>query len=440
MHIIIILVTYILSAINSLNLHQTNHNQEMKIAIQGCCHGDLDKIYATIEHIQNTQSTKIDLLICCGDFQAIRNEYDLYCINMPRKYLSYKDFYKYYNGERVAPVPTLFIGGNHEASNYLWELYYGGYVAPNIYYMGHSGVIVFNGLRIAGLSGIYKQYSYNKPYTEVPPYNDSSIRSTYHARSFEIFKLLQMQQLISDESDTIDVMLSHDWPANITKYGDKDRLIQEKPYFRQDIEKGELGSPASGSLLFALKPKYWFSGHLHCKFTAIVPHDETRNTKFLALDKCLPQHDFLQIVDIPVANPNTNGFEYDLNWLSIVRATNRYLITPYHFIRDENEKTVAFNIIQCRQDKLEKEELLTHKQWVLQNVSDRSIPISNFVAHAPMYSPDKSYPPVIGYDYTTTDNPQTKQLLSKLQIENYIARHTQIVQETGVKNEEEIEI
>jgi lariat debranching enzyme len=26
----------------------------------------------------------------------------------------------------VAPYPTLFIGGNHEACNYLWELYYGG--------------------------------------------------------------------------------------------------------------------------------------------------------------------------------------------------------------------------------------------------------------------------------------------------------------------------
>lgn len=33
------------------------------------------------------------------------------------------------------------------------ELYYGGWVAPNIYYTGHSGVINFAGLRIAGLSG-----------------------------------------------------------------------------------------------------------------------------------------------------------------------------------------------------------------------------------------------------------------------------------------------
>ena len=29
---------------------------------------------------------------------------------------------RYYTGEKVAPLPTIVIGGNHEASNYLWEL------------------------------------------------------------------------------------------------------------------------------------------------------------------------------------------------------------------------------------------------------------------------------------------------------------------------------
>ena len=34
------------------------------------------------------------------------------------------DFYKYYSGELIAPYLTIFIGGNHEASNYLRELSY----------------------------------------------------------------------------------------------------------------------------------------------------------------------------------------------------------------------------------------------------------------------------------------------------------------------------
>ncbi len=57
----------------------------------------------------------------------------------------------------MAPIPTLFIGGNHEAANYLWELYYGGWSAPNIYFLGFAGCVRFGGVRIAGLSGIYKQ-------------------------------------------------------------------------------------------------------------------------------------------------------------------------------------------------------------------------------------------------------------------------------------------
>jgi len=47
-----------------------------------------------------------------------------------------KQHCRYYSGEKTAPVLTIFIGGNHEASNYLQELPYGGWVAPNIYYLG----------------------------------------------------------------------------------------------------------------------------------------------------------------------------------------------------------------------------------------------------------------------------------------------------------------
>ena len=177
----------------------------MKIAVEGCCHGELDKIYAAMRHLEQREGITIDLLICCGDFQAVRNIDDLECMSVPNKYKQLGTFHKYYSGETRAPYPTLFIGGNHEASNYLWELYYGGFVCPNVYYLGHSGVVNFGDLRVGGLSGIYKSNDYRRAQHERPPYSSDTLRSAYHIREFDVEKLKSV-------TEPLDVFLSHDWP------------------------------------------------------------------------------------------------------------------------------------------------------------------------------------------------------------------------------------
>ena len=113
----------------------------MKIAVEGCCHGELDNIYETITTLERENDVKIDLLLICGDFQAVRNHSDLSSMAVPPKYQQLMSFYKYYNKEKKAPVLTIIIGGNHEASNYFQELTYGGWVAPNIYFLGKAGVV-----------------------------------------------------------------------------------------------------------------------------------------------------------------------------------------------------------------------------------------------------------------------------------------------------------
>ena len=41
-----------------------------QIAVEGCCHGELDKIYDTIVELEKRDNIKVDLLLCCGDFQV----------------------------------------------------------------------------------------------------------------------------------------------------------------------------------------------------------------------------------------------------------------------------------------------------------------------------------------------------------------------------------
>jgi lariat debranching enzyme len=188
---------------------------------------------------------------------------------MPSKYYAMHDFHEYYSGARVAPYLTIFIGGNHEASNYMWELYYGGWAAPRIYYMGAANVIRLGPLRIAGLSGIWKGYNYKKPHFERLPYNSDDIRSIYHVRELDVRKLLQIRS-------QVDIGLSHDWPRAMEWKGDYRQLFSWKPDFEQEAKDGTLGSVAASTVLQRLRPPHWFSAHMHCKFAGIWEHADAQ--------------------------------------------------------------------------------------------------------------------------------------------------------------------
>lgn len=154
-------------------------------------------------------------------------------------------------------------------------------------------------------------------------------------------------------------MLTHDWPLHIYKMpGARDYLLRKKPFFKEDIDNHKLGSPMYELLINKLKPVHWFSAHLHVRFQTNYIHqsitqsrsndqkDSIKNdankindkstiesnknfesTHFLALDKCLFRRPYLEVINVQSDEFNTDGLEYDLEWLSILKVTDEYVST-----------------------------------------------------------------------------------------------------------------
>ncbi|RSL63210.1 hypothetical protein CEP54_005273 [Fusarium duplospermum] len=412
-------------------LHTTSDapaSSTLKIAVVGCGHGELDTIYATLEsqcQARGWNLPDIDFLIICGDFQAVRNDLDLNCMSVPRRYLRMGDFHKYYSGASKAPVLTLVIGGNHEASNYLFELYHGGWLAPNIYYLGAAGVINYGPCRIAGLSGIYNASDYRKPHDERLPYDRDLIRSIYHVREYDVQKLLHVTQ-------PVDIAFSHDWPTWVELFGNHEQLFAEKPHFFASAKIDNLGSKPAAEVLNRLRPSYWFSGHMHARFEATVKHRGSKmedsvlqldlpdtlkdvlplfksrrkssqasssepmggnqQTQFLALSKVgqdVASYMELKELEIPT-RPNEVALTettsegkfhlcYDLEWLAITRAYNDTLRIP-------DPETLIVPPLKGKQKSVASN-IPKHKDWVKENIVDKGllrVP-DNFAKHAPDY-------------------------------------------------------
>ena len=99
--------------------------------------------------------------------------------------------------------------------------------------MGYANVINFGGIRIAGLSGIFKSNDFFKGHYEFPPFNPGSLHSIYHVRNLEVFRLSQIKA-------PIDIMITHDWPTGIYYHGNINELLRFKPYFEKEIQEAIL--------------------------------------------------------------------------------------------------------------------------------------------------------------------------------------------------------
>ncbi|CAN7032637.1 unnamed protein product [Brassica rapa subsp. trilocularis] len=168
----------------------------------------------------------------------------------------------------------------------------------------------------------------------------------------------------------------------------------QKPYFQEEIQARTLGSKPAALLLEKLKPRYWFSAHLHCKFAASVQHKSDGSvTKFLALDKCGPGKKFLQIIEIE-SEPGLFEVLYDEEWLAVTRMFNSvFPLTE----RRANFSSASMNIQESR-------------ECVRKKLEERQFKPFEFVRTVPAHNPSQRI-----FD-SMPDIPQNPQTLSLLEL------------------------
>ena len=77
--------------------------------------------------------------------------------------------------------------------------------------------------QVASITLIHPQGHWEKP-----PYDNSSMRSAYHVRQLDVYRILQIHR-------QLDVFLSHDWPRGIANYGNKAQLFRAKPFLQREV-------------------------------------------------------------------------------------------------------------------------------------------------------------------------------------------------------------
>lgn len=142
-----------------------------------------------------------------------------------------------------------------------------------------------------------------------------------------------------------------------------------------------------------------------------------KQTKFLALDKCLPNRNFLELLEVEsISAPNDLiirpvKLQYDPDWLAILRvfADELALGDPHA------------SVPRHRGDTYYEERILEERKWVFQNIvlEDKLQVPENFEITAPVYDPQEQ---VDGQALPReVNNPQTSAFCELVGIENKFA-------------------
>lgn len=204
-------------------------------------------------------------------------------------------------------------------------------------------------------------------------------------------------------------------PSQVTQQD----VAQDKPAATQKIDKESA----------ATKEETAFHG-LESDNNCNGPDLTELMTKFLALDKCLPRRQYLSVIHIPAQSKEEARFEYDPEWLAIVRKTHHLTCKEKRPVSVESEPME----VSMEETNWVRERIVEHNNGSL------CIP-NNFCRTVPIYS----HPMFQGRcrPFPAMGNPQTDTLLSILDLDHSITvacDPLSIVLDGDIEDENEIEI
>ena len=167
------------------------------------------------------------------------------------------------------------------------DLFYGGWAAPNIYYLGACNCLNVGGVRVCGYSGIYNDRHWNLGHYESAPYDNNTVRSVYHTREVELRRL----GLLSQSRKRVDVCVSHDWPQRIAYGGNIGELFRKKKFLVKEVLDGSLGSPGGGE---AERRQQSVANKGWSEATAAYFRPQITNNLLLVTSPLAPQSGFLK--------------------------------------------------------------------------------------------------------------------------------------------------
>jgi lariat debranching enzyme len=211
-------------------------------AAVGDVHGCQHAMVRLLSEWERQHRERLSFVLQVGDFEAVRDHMDLASMPVPQKYRKMGDFAAYHIGFAAFPWPVWFVAGNHEPFAFLGSMPRGGQAAHNCFYLGRSGQMDLEGLRLGWLGGVS---------VDGGPL-DGPLGSDWKKHAY--FRHREVDEVLKDGQ--VDILMLHEWPRGAAT------PEEARGKRRADAVSGP-GNDTARLLVDLLQPRLVLAGHNH---------------------------------------------------------------------------------------------------------------------------------------------------------------------------------